>query len=241
MAKKKKSTKKAEPEKADVDAPPQDEPPFEDVDAVLDDDLEGEPMEDESSTAVLDEDDEARAAPETSLAADTEDLTGAIDLGGTSTPELRDLLLAQTLAHAEAQDARYRVPFSHPRPAGRLKVAVAAVLLLIAATVAVAPPGWVRPEPSARIDAARRARDIRTALLLQAQQIDAYWVLEQRLPASLDELPARLPGVRYVRSGNRLYQLIAYEPDGNPIVYDSGNPAPEFARLRPSWVRGEEQ
>jgi len=159
------------------------------------------------------------------------DLTGAIDLGPEITQEIRDRLLAQALAHAEIQDARYRVPYADPRPAGRWKALVAAGLLLVAGILTAAPPAWVRPDPPARLDADGHARALRSALLLQSQQVDAFRVRNQRLPDSLDELPQRLPGLRYVRSGNRAYQLIGYEPDGNAVIYDSSNPGPEFGRL----------
>lgn len=196
------------------------------MDAVGDADSQGTP---EADFAVP-------ATPAKEEAADEADLTGAIDLGPVSTPESRDRLLAQTLAHAELQDARYRVPFSDPRRAARWKGAVAALLILVAATVAVAPPAWVQPEPPAELDDTGRARSIRAALLLQAQQVDAYRIRFQRLPDSLDELPHRLPGLRLVKSGNRAFQLIGYEQDGNAIIYDSADPAPEFGRLVPSWL-----
>ena len=77
-------------------------------------------------------------------------------------------------------------------------------------------------------------------LLLQAQQVEAFRVRSQRLPNSLEELPATLPGVRYARSGNRAYQLIAYERDGNAIVYDSANPAPSFRVFMSVWTVVEE-
>jgi len=167
------------------------------------------------------------------------DLTGAIDLGPEITPEIRDRLLAQALAHAELQDARYRVPYADPRPAGRWKALVATGLILVAGILLAAPPSWVRPDPPAQLDAEGRARALRTALLLQSQQVDAYRVRNQRLPESLDELPQRISGLRYVRSGSRAYQIIAYEPDGNAIVYDSSNPSSEFGRLARAFVPGE--
>ncbi|MGD2046461.1 MAG: hypothetical protein PVH96_09590, partial [Gemmatimonadota bacterium] len=167
-----------------------------------------------------------------------EELAGAIDLGDVSSPELRDRLLAQALAHAEMQDARYRVPFSDPTRAARWKALAAVVLLLVAGSIAVAPPAWVRPEPPAQIGQAARARNIRRALLLQAEQVEAYRIRHQSLPRSLQEVEGRLDGVRYVRSGNRAFQLIAYAPDGSAIVYDSSNPAPEFERLSYSWSVG---
>ena len=184
-----------------------------------------------------------RALPEAGLV-DTspgQELEGAIDLGPDSTPELRDRLLAQALAHAEMQEASYRVLFAAPRRVARWKGILASVLLLVAMVILAAPPGWVLPQPPAQIDPPGRARSIRAALLLQAQQVDAYRVRFQRLPDSLDELPGQLPGVRFVKSGSRAYQLIAYESDGNAIVYDSSNPGAAFERLVPSWAAGAEQ
>ena len=78
------------------------------------------------------------------------------------------------------------------------------------------------------------------ALILQAQQVEAFRVRSQRLPNSLDELPGAVQGVRYARSGNRAYQLIVYERDGNAIVYDSADPAPPFRILMSAWAPAEE-
>lgn len=171
-----------------------------------------------------------RTGPEAEI-----DLEDVVDLGPESTPELRDRLLAQALAHAETQDARYRVPFSDSRRSGRWKASIATILFLVAGAVAVAPPTWARPESPARIGPASREHSTRLALLLQAQQVDAYRIRFQRIPASLDELPIHLPGVRLVRS-NRAYQLVAYAGDGQRIVYDSSDPDPSFAGLEPVWL-----
>jgi len=159
-----------------------------------------------------------------------------IDLGPTSSPEVRDRLLAETLAHAEHQDARYRVPFSQTPTAGRWKAFLALVVVLVAGAVATVPPRWARPDPPAQLGPAERASNLRLALLLQAQQVEAFRVRVQRLPASLDEVTQTLPGVRYVRSGSRAYQLIAYEANGNAIVYDSASPTPPFGTLAPNWA-----
>jgi hypothetical protein len=150
--------------------------------------------------------------------------------GDVSTPEARARLLAQALAHAEHKEARYRVPLADTRRAARWKSFGAAVMLVLAGGVAVAPPAWVQPEPPTVLSAAARARGIHLALLLQAQQIEAYRVRTQRLPGSLDDLPVALAGIRYTMSG-RTYQLVAFTPDGGPIVYDAANPAPTFRAL----------
>jgi hypothetical protein len=162
-----------------------------------------------------------------------------LDTGEVSTPEQRARLLAQTLAHAEHKEARYRVPID-TGVARRWKGSLAAVGFLLAGWVAAVPPTWVRPEPPAELNAAARARGIRTALLLQALQVEAFRVETQRLPGTLDELPMRLPGVQYARSGTRAYQLVGYEADGNAIVYDSARPAPAFGVLLSAlWLAGD--
>ena len=161
-----------------------------------------------------------------------------VDLGVVSTPEARARLLAEALAHAEHKEARYRVPLPDERRLARWKSAAASAVLLLAAVVAVAPPAWVRPEPPAQLTAGARARGIRVGLLLQAQQVEAYRVRTQQLPQSLEELPGRLPAVRYTRSA-RSYQLVAFGPDGDPIVYDAADPSPAFRVLGGSFAHVE--
>lgn len=158
-----------------------------------------------------------------------------VDLGPVSSPEMRTRLLAEALAHAEHKDARYRIPFSRAAAVGRWKALAGTVILLLAGMVALVPPDWTRPEPPAELTAEERLRNVRAALLLQAQQVEAFRVRTQRLPSTLDEVGARLPGVRYVRSGTRAYQLVAFDPSGSAVVYDSTNPGPAFADLTIRW------
>jgi hypothetical protein len=153
-----------------------------------------------------------------------------IDLGAVSTPEARARLLAEALAHAEHKEARYRVPLADARRVARLKSAAAAVLIVAAGVVALAPPAWVQPEPPAVLSEGARARGLRLALLLQAHQVEAYRVRTQQLPGSLDVLPVKLDGVRYTRSG-RSYQLVAFTPAGDAIVFDASDPSPPFRVL----------
>jgi hypothetical protein len=164
----------------------------------------------------------------------------SLDYAEVSSPEARARLLAQALAHAEHKDARYRVSLEGTRRLARWKSVAAAVVLLLAGVVAVAPPAWVRPEPPAQLTEGARARGIRLALLLQAQQVEAYRVRTQQLPESLGELPITLPGVRYARSGGRSYQLVVFAPDGSPIVYDSADPSPAFRTVAGALAPADE-
>ena len=152
-----------------------------------------------------------------------------------SSPEDRDRLLAEALVHAELQEAQYRQPLTEAARTGQWKAPLAFVVLLLAAYIGVAPPGWVAGEPPLQVTPAALERGVVAALHLQAQQIEAFRVRNGRLPRTLEELPIRVPGVRFVRSNNRLYQLVAARPDGQALVYDSANPELAFEQIAAGW------
>ena len=106
---------------------------------------------------------------------------------------------------------------------------------MLAAYVGVAPPPWVAGEPPLQVPPAALERGVVAALYLQAQQIEVFRIRNGRLPRSLAELPVRVPGVLFVRSNNRLYQLVAARPDGRALVYDSANPEPVFEQIADGW------
>jgi len=155
-----------------------------------------------------------------------------------SSDEDRAQILAEALAHAEAQEAQYRLPLSDARPPGRWKSLLATVTFVLAGVIAAAPPSWLLADPPAPVTAGERLRGTRATLFLQAQQIEAYRMQNQRLPRSLEELPMRVPGVRFVRSNNRVYQLVAFTRNGETTVYDSTRPE-EFELVAAGWIREE--
>ena len=159
-----------------------------------------------------------------------------LDLGEATTPEDRDRLLAAALAHVEMQDAVYRVAAKQNRQSSRWKGAAAALLFLVAIAVAAQPPDWVVPEAPATLTAADRLDGVRLTLLLQMQQIEVFRAREGRLPDALTEIAIVLPGVRFVKSNNRVYQLVAYSPDGDPVLYDSAAPPAWFEEVAARWV-----
>ncbi|MDA1104873.1 MAG: hypothetical protein O2956_14910 [Gemmatimonadetes bacterium] len=159
----------------------------------------------------------------------------AFDLGEVSGVEDRDRLLAAALAHAEMQEAIYRVPTSTGQTR-RWKATIASLIFVLALFVAARPPGFVMPDPPARVSGADELYGIRVTLLIQSQQIEAFRARNLRLPNSMEEVAVQLPGVRLVRSSNRLYQLIAYTRRGEAVVYDSSTPGPEFEGIAREWV-----
>ena len=216
------------------DEPDEPEPPLIDLDA----DVEAERAVEEAAADVSDavaESAAAQPAPGRAERTAEEAIRLLADLGSVSSPAIRDRLLAEALAHAEHKDASYRVPFADAPTAGRWKALAAFVVLLLAALVALAPPGWARPDTPPQLATSERAHGLRLALLLQAEQIEAFRVREQRLPETLADVGEALPGLRYVLSGTRAYQLIAYLPDGTAVVYDSARPMPGFEAVEPAW------
>jgi len=158
-----------------------------------------------------------------------------IDLGDAATEDERDRLLAAALAHVEMQEARFRVPSETGRRR-RWKGTVTTSLVMLALLFAVAPPAVLVPDPPPGLTESDRTYGTLVALLLQAQQIDAFRIREQRLPDTLGDLDAVLPGIRYVKSSSRLYQLVTYTSDGIAVVYDSAAPAAIFRRIAETWV-----
>ena len=165
------------------------------------------------------------------------DLPGdlVIDLGEATTDDERDRLLAAALAHVELQEARFRVPTDRARTRG-WKGTAASALVMLTLLVALAPPAILVPDPPAQLTESDLTYGVMVALILQAQQIDAFRAREQRLPDSLEDLGTVLPDIRYVKSSNRLYQLVAYTSDGIAVVYDSAAPAAIFQRIAETWV-----
>jgi hypothetical protein len=149
--------------------------------------------------------------------------------------EDRERILAEAMAHAEEQDAQYRLPMEPRRRQPPWKAAVALLLLVVAGSLALRPPAFLRGPPPAVVTPAEREQGIRAALYLQAQQVEAFRIERGRLPASLAEVSVRFPYMEYVRSNSRTYQLVVRRPDGSTAVYDSAVPGPGFAALVAPW------
>ena len=150
-----------------------------------------------------------------------------------SSAEDRGRLLADAIAHAETREAHYRQPEA-PRT-GHWKGPLALCVLMIAAYIGLAPPPWLAGKPLPQVSSAERGRGVVAALQIQARQIEVFQARNGRLPRTLDEVPARVPGVRFVRSNSRVYQLVAARPNGRALVYDSATPAPEFEDVENGW------
>lgn len=153
-----------------------------------------------------------------------------------SSVEHRERILADALAHAEVQEAHYKVVPAAEPVGGRWKVAVASLLLALAAWVALVPPAWVTGTDLPRPSAADLERGVRSAIYLQVQQVEAFRLREGRLPSHLSELPVQLPDLTLVRSNNRVYQIRGRGADGVLVVYDSSRPSPAFEAAAAGWI-----
>lgn len=152
-----------------------------------------------------------------------------------SSEEDRQQIVAEVIAHAALQEAHYRQPMSDPTTPGRWKAPLALVVMALAAALAIFPPSWAAPRPG-RLAEEDLLRGLRASLYIQATQLEAFRVREGRLPGTLDELEHPVGGLRYVRSNNRVYQLVATGPDGRNLVYDSAQPDSAFAAAAPAWT-----
>jgi hypothetical protein len=154
-----------------------------------------------------------------------------------SRAEERERLVAEVAAIAETKDIQFqRLPPGQTRRGG-WKSPVALVILLLAVAIA-ASPLWRSSGATLSPTSEELQRGLRAALSLQAEQVEVFRMREGRLPGSLDEVPVRIPGIRFVRSNNRVYQLVGFLTDGDPIVYDSARPTDLFDAVVAGWLEG---
>jgi hypothetical protein len=78
-------------------------------------------------------------------------------------------------------------------------------------------------------DLAAQTTDLKKALWFQAQRIEAYREQNGRLPAQLADAGSSIPGVEYVREGDR-FRLIGMVGDA-PVVWDSSAPNADIQAL----------
>ena len=152
-----------------------------------------------------------------------------------SLPEERERLLAEAMAHAETQEAHYKVLPADEPIHGRWKKPLAFLVLVLAGVSAAFPPAWIGGAPLPSIQEDDLERGLVAAVYLQALQVEAFRLHNGRLPDDLAEVPAHLPGLRFVKSNNRVYQILGRRPDGEVLIYDSAQPAPDFAAAASAW------
>lgn len=153
--------------------------------------------------------------------------------------EEREKLLAEAMAHAEAQEAQYKVIPADAPLTGLWKTPLALLIFLLAGVAGAFPPGWLAGPPLPSIQDGDVERGLRAAVYLQATQVHVFRLRNDRLPDDLGELPMRLPGLQLVKSNNRVYQILGRRPGGALLVYDSAHPSPAFASTAAGWT-GEE-
>ncbi len=155
-----------------------------------------------------------------------------------SDPSERDRLLAATLADAAMRDARYSQAPVDPSGAPTLwKWLLSLVVLATAAWVLAFPPAWLVGPPLPALSPPDVERGLEASLFLQAVEVEVFRHREGRLPRTLDEVGGEgPPGIAYVRSGNRAYQLVARRPDGTAVVWDSAHEVPARSRLARRWL-----
>lgn len=165
------------------------------------------------------------------LSSDDQDVP-LIDLSATAD---REEILADALAHAVTQEAHFRQPLAEPKRTGVWKAPVAMIVFTLSAYLLAFPPQWISGAALPTISESARADGTKAALFIQAQQIEAFRVRRGRLPGSLEELEGALPGIRFVRSNSRVFQLVATDVGRPSVIYDSTRPIDEFAGAAAAW------
>ena len=155
-----------------------------------------------------------------------------IDLSATAD---REEILADALAHAATQEAHLRQPLPETKRTGAWKAPLAMMVFTLSAYLLAFPPPWISGTALPTISESARVDGTRAAIFIQAQQIEAFRVRRGRLPGSLEEVEGALPGIRFVRSNSRVFQLVATDVGRPSVIYDSTRPIDEFAGAAAAW------
>jgi len=155
-----------------------------------------------------------------------------------SDPAVRERLLAETVAHALAQDAQYSGPVGDPTGTRTgWKLLGALFLLVVAGLLLLAPPRFLTGPPPPGLTEADRRQGMEATLLLHALEVDAFRLDSARLPGSLEEVGASVSDIRYLRTGNRSYQLTLQAPGVGVVIYDGADPPDTARSLAKRWLR----
>lgn len=134
--------------------------------------------------------------------------------------------LAAVMKHAaEREKAIKKKPARKKQPRWMLPLGIQ--LSVLALYLLVAPPRWATISPIEPPDPARQVEDLRLAMYMQIQRVEAYRIRHGRLPEALTDAGSAIPGVEYRRQGANRYQLVATAGE-EAVVYDSTEPADEF-------------
>lgn len=142
-----------------------------------------------------------------------------------STESQREVMLAAVMMDTEAKEAARRP--GPQRGTTWPRVAVAAVLTILAAWAWLFPPGFLRPPPPPAHSTERVEAGLRFAVALQAERIFAFRTRAQRFPDYLREVGDTLPGLTYRRVDGGSFLLRGQV--GNVVVqYRSTDQLGEF-------------
>ncbi len=108
------------------------------------------------------------------------------------------------------------------------QLAVLALSTAVAVYLWFGSPGWLGHRP-ALPPLEEEEASVAAAIYLQAQQIEAYWARNGRLPAFQEEAGLPVPGARYVRIDSRTYRIEGQDRRV-AMTYRSGEPLDSLGR-----------
>lgn len=119
--------------------------------------------------------------------------------------------LAELLEHEAAQAARDREQeaewLRRRRETTRPPYLALTVLVLLTGWIWLFPPGFLRVDPPPPPPIQEEESALRFVMYVQAQRLEAYHRANAEYPARLEEAGPPLPGMRYTRLADDLYQL----------------------------------
>lgn len=138
--------------------------------------------------------------------------------------------LLEVLEHQKAQLERDRAREASLRAPRRRRGTgwLVGVLTAIAVWLWLVPPAPLRIEPPPPQPVAEEEEALRFIMSIQARRLEAFRRVSGRYPSSLEETGPPLPGVRYARLHDDLYQITG-TTDRLTLTYRSDLPLDDFA------------
>lgn len=144
--------------------------------------------------------------------------------------------VAAVLKHAAERDKAVKTKAPR-KPPPKWLLPLGIQLSVIALYLLVLPPKWVTVNPIQVQDPTVAVQQLRLAMWLQAQRVDAYRLEHGRLPEQLADAGSTIEGVEYHRQGMSEYQLVATVGE-EALVYDSTESPEDFVGTAANKLTG---
>ena len=161
--------------------------------------------------------------------------------GQTGRPDVdRALLLRDVMDHAVRIHKETSGPFGEKKRSHARTTTLAVVIVAVVALCAyswIAKPEFIWGPKPGPLPLAQQDANLRFAMFLVAQRVEAHRLAQGALPSSLEAIGEGLPGVTYTAVSEKVFELRG-SVNGQPVVYRSDASANAFLGNSTNIIQG---